>query len=133
MVDPADSEITSVSLSQGMCYGTCPVYEVILRRDGTASWHGKRSRSESATSKGRSMSTTSRAWRASSTVRGSFGWRDEYVAPVTDNPTYELEVVRDGDGKKVVQYATDDPPDFWVVAALVDWIASGIEWVERKG
>jgi len=34
----------------------------------------------------------------------------------------------------VVQYATDEPPDyFWVIAALVDSIVSDIEWVERQG
>jgi len=64
---------------------------------------------------------------------GSSGRATSTFAPVTDNPTYELEVVRDGDRKRVVQYAIDEPPDFWVVAAIVDSIASSIEWVERQG
>lgn len=52
---------------------------------------------------------------------------------MTDNPTYELEVQRGRDRRKVVQYASDEPPDFWVIAALVDSIASRIEWVGLGG
>jgi hypothetical protein len=37
-------------------------------------------------------------------------------------------VVRDGERKRVVQYATYEPADLWVIAALVDSIASGIDW-----
>ena len=33
-------EIVSIKLERGMCYGTCPVYSVELRSDGSAAYHG---------------------------------------------------------------------------------------------
>ena len=50
---------------------------------------------------------------------------------MTDHPGYELEVVRSRVKKTVSQYATDEPPDFWVIAALVDGIAGRLEWTPK--
>lgn len=64
---------------------------------------------------------------------GFFDWRDEYRPEVelTDHPGYELEVVRNRVKKAVSQYAVDEPPDFWVIAALVDGIAGRLEWTSK--
>lgn len=51
---------------------------------------------------------------------------------MTDNPEYVLEVVRQGSTKQVLQYATDEPPDFWTIATVIDGIASSIEWVSER-
>jgi len=56
-----------------MCYGTCPVYELVLRRDGTAPGMGEAFTERVGEFEGRSMRASSDAWRASSTVRGFFG------------------------------------------------------------
>jgi hypothetical protein len=133
MIEASDAElIDSVRLSRGMCYGTCPVYEVIFSRDGTASWHGDAFTQRLGAFEGSVAEDDFERLARFIERTGFFGWNDEYVAPVTDNPTYELEVVRAGHGKRVVQYATDEPPDFWVIAALVDAIAATIDWTERR-
>lgn len=36
---PADARI---ELKRGACYGTCPVYTVVLTADGVVRWHGER-------------------------------------------------------------------------------------------
>ena len=59
---------------------------------------------------------------------GFFGWADEYASGVTDTPDYILTVERDGGTKSVRQNASEEPPDFWVIAALVDRLAEGIDW-----
>lgn len=63
---------------------------------------------------------------------GFFDWGDRYEFDVTDNPEYELVVIRDGVKKGVVQYATDDPPGFWTIATLIDGIASQIDWTKEE-
>ncbi len=108
MIEPPNSVIGSVRLSRGTCYGTCPVYEVVLRRDGRASWRGEAFTERLGKFDGQ-VDEADFLRLASFIQRVFFEWQDEYVAPVTDNPTYELEVVRDGDRKRVVQYATDEP------------------------
>jgi hypothetical protein len=34
--------MTSVTLRRGLCFGTCPMYEVTLTAEGSATWHGER-------------------------------------------------------------------------------------------
>ena len=104
--------IDSVRLSRGMCYGTCPVYEVVFCQDGPASWHGEAFTTRIGEFEGRDF----RRLADFSDGVSFFDWEDEYLVPVTDNPEYELDVVRGTQRKTVVQFATDEPPDFWVVA-----------------
>jgi Domain of unknown function (DUF6438) len=126
------TDITSVTLSRGMCYGECPVYEVTLRANGSASWKGVLSTSRLGRYKARLD-----PWEFCGLARfiercGFFDWNDAYVMHVTDFPQYELTVRRGRRRKKVRQYATDEPPDFWVIARLVDAIADGLEWSADK-
>ena len=62
---------------------------------------------------------------------GFYTWSDRYETDVTDNPEYELETIRGSETKKVVQYATDEPGDFWTIATLVDGICFGVEWTRK--
>lgn len=59
---------------------------------------------------------------------GFFEWADRYEEAVTDHSTFELEVVRDGTTKRVIQYATDQPLGFSTIAMLIDGVAASIDW-----
>ncbi len=63
---------------------------------------------------------------------GFFDWQDEYTEMVTDHPTYVLTVSRGEESKTVVQYATDEPADFWTLAALVDGVSMQVVWADSK-
>jgi hypothetical protein len=115
-----------------MCYGTCPVYEVVFHREGSASWRGEAFTTRIGEFEGQIDERDFQRLADFIYRVGFFDWEDEYLVPVTDNPAYELDVVRGTRKKRVVQYATDEPPDFWVVATLIDAMASGVTW-ERRG
>jgi len=62
---------------------------------------------------------------------GFFDWKDEYRLNVTDLPTYEITVTKGGIGKTVLQYGMNEPPDFWVIAEVIDGISHDITWVSQ--
>ena len=65
---------------------------------------------------------------------GFFDWKAEYSleVEVTDTPTFVLSATRGNETNVVTQRGTDEPPDFWALAGLVDYVANQIEWVEVK-
>jgi hypothetical protein len=114
-----------------MCFGTCPAYEVTLRRDGTAGWRGEawveRMGLFGGTFDPDEFELLTRFIERSS----FFDWSDEYrpAYQISDGPGYDLEVTRGHLTKRVHQYGSDEPADFWVIAALVDGLATKVAWV----
>jgi hypothetical protein len=122
----------SVRLKRGMCFGKCPAYEVVLRADGTASWQGEGFVDRMGHHDGRFDPSQLVRLLALIERYGFFSWADEYTRFVTDLPTYELTVTRGGQAKRVIQYATDAPPHFWTIAALIDGVASHVLWDDSR-
>lgn len=118
----------SISLTRGMCFGTCPVYSVTLRADGTATWNGEAFVDRLGEFRGEFWEGEFDRLARFIQRSGFFDWHDEYAEAVTDNPTYTIEVERDGRSKRVLQYATDEPSDFWVIGRLIDSIAAEATW-----
>jgi Domain of unknown function (DUF6438) len=121
-------EMTSVTLRRGPCFGTCPMYEVTLTADGSASWHGERFVDRLGHHEGQvDVNDFGRLARFIQRAE-FFGWEPEYLANVTDLPDYFLTVVASNQSKTVRQNGVDEPADFWVIAALVDGLALAVEW-----
>jgi hypothetical protein len=122
------AEITSVTLRRGPCFGTCPVYQVTLARDGTATWNGERFVHRPGRYHGQAdINDVDRLARFIDRS-GFSGWDPEHLANVTDLPDYVLTVAAGEQTKTVRQNGVDEPADFWVIAALVDGLAEAVEW-----
>ncbi len=122
------SAITTIRLSRGPCFGTCPIYQVTLGADGTATWNGERFVKRIGRYRGEAEVNEVARLLAFVERAGFFGWDDEYVSNVTDTPDYILTVESNRGTKSVRQNASEEPPDFWVIAALVDGLAERIDW-----
>ncbi len=121
--------ITAVTLRRGDCRGFCPVYEVTLRSDGTGDWNGERFVDRIGRFHGQvNMGDFEKLARFIERTE-FFEWDDESSSGITDAPDYELVVVAGKRTKRVRQNGTDEPPDFWVIAAVVDGLAAGIDWM----
>lgn len=125
--------IEAVTLSRGACFGPCPIYEVTLRGDGTALWVGEEFTARRGTFRG-TFEPEDFAQLASFVDRcGFFDWAEHYepeLYVVTDGPTTTISATRQRTTKTVSQYVADEPADFWVLAALVDALASQVGWTE---
>ena len=128
------NKIQAVSLSRGACYGACPIYEVILRRSGKATWVGEANTERLGSFRGTFQPETFMQLASFVERSGFFEW-DEHYEPayeITDGPTTAISVTRGRIGKTVEQYESDEPPDFWVLATLIDAIAREVEWTTQS-
>ena len=131
-MDEYGSEVTSITLRRGACFGTCPIYQVTLNADGTATWDGEQFVDRIGHYEGQ-VDITDYGRLAEFIKRADFfDWEPEYLADVTDLPDYILTVVADGKTKTVRQNGVDEPPDFWVIAALVDHLAEAVDWASTS-
>lgn len=122
-------QIASVTLRRGPCRGFCPAYEVTLRSDGSADWDGERHVDRIGRFHGQFDSNDFQDLARFIERAGFFGWDEEYRGGASDSPDYELTVVAGDQTKHVLQNGTPEPADFWVIAALVDGLAAGIDWM----
>jgi len=111
--------------------GTCPVYSVTLRQDGTASWHGEIFTDPLGDAVAYIDGPDFHALAGFVERSGFFSWASNYSGNITCVPGYSLTVVGDGQSKSVHQMGTHDPPNFWVIARLIDAIAHDIGWGAR--
>ena len=127
-MDNPTVQITAVTLRRSGSRGFSPAYEVTLRADGSADWNGERFVLRIGRFYGQ-FDVRNFAKLAMFVERaGFFGWQDDYSSGVTDAPDYELAVAAGMRTKRVRQNGTDEPPDFWVIATVVDGLAAAIEW-----
>jgi Domain of unknown function (DUF6438) len=127
-MDEYQAEITSITLRRGPCFGACPMYEVMLAADGAATWYGERFVDRLGRDQGQvDINDFGRLARFMQRA-GFLDWEPEYLGNVTDLPDYFLTAVVGDQTKTVRQNGVDEPPDFWVIAAVVDGLAEAINW-----
>jgi hypothetical protein len=130
--DIKDWASLKITLTRGMCFGTCPVYTLEIDGDGSVHYKGERFVA---------ISGKHRTYIAPNAVRdlyvqfqkADFFWLLEgYQADVTDNPAYSLTLAYDGKSKTVGDYVGLMAGMPKAVAALenaVDVTAHAKTWV----
>jgi hypothetical protein len=140
-LEPADAEspygrfrptagkaITSIRLARGPCYGTCPVYSVTLRRDGSAQYVGEEFVDRLGTHRGEVYEGTFEYLAAAIEELGFFDLADSYAEPVTDQATATTTVVRSRRRTRVSNYGNAGPWQLWAVEMLIDAVVETVEW-----
>jgi hypothetical protein len=127
-------QFDSISLQRTACYGTCPIYQVVLRRDLSATYQGERFVSRLG------------AWHAGVPleVYGRLSYLIErldvmamdssYSRPVTDLPTSTLRIWPRGAvrPKAVSDYANAAPPEVRIVMSMIDGIVGDLTWTRSR-
>jgi hypothetical protein len=94
----------SIKLSRSGCYGTCPSYTVAIHGDGKIEFHGGHyvaiPGDHQAQIAPEAVARLLERFRAAD----FFAFKDKYVASVTDNPTYCLELAIDTKKKTITDY-----------------------------
>lgn len=122
-----------INLSRTACFGACPDYSVSIRGDGSVHFTGRRFVL---------MPGDHEAHVSSESVKGLvekfekakfFAARDEYVARITDNPTYTLALTVAGKTKIVRDYVGTQVGMPLVIVDLergVDELAGTERWIK---
>lgn len=126
-------QIDEITLEHTGCFGSCPIYKVILRRDGFASYTGK----DYAERKGSYHAKLDRLpfENLAQLIYGDgfFNMRDRYEAPFTDLDTMIITVLRNGKRKTVEAYGGSYPIELWGMAIAIDAIADEMKWIPDQG
>lgn len=128
---PDAAKISAITLERTACYGTCPVYKVTLRRDGTVTYEGKQF--VKASGRRSHKISTDRFLRLAQEIRqvGFFALQDEYshkknadgsATFVTDLPT-TITTVEAGEKRKTVKNYFGGPKRLFDLEQLIDEIA----------
>jgi Domain of unknown function (DUF6438) len=121
--------IESVELRRGPCFGTCPVYRVRLSRAGAAEWEGEAFTDRVGRFSGRVEAEEFTLVASFIERSGFFSWDEDYPPSATCLPDYTLTVATVDLTRRVTVWAdSPSPPDFQVIARLVDGIADRINW-----
>lgn len=111
-------QITEVTLERTACFGTCPMYKVTVRRDGTLIYEGKRFVPMMGTYKGTAYGFDRLAEFI--LAQDYFNLNDDYSSNVTDLPSAITSVVRNGQRKTIRNYGGAGPIGLWGVEMAID-------------
>ncbi|MCA9664336.1 MAG: hypothetical protein KC503_02075 [Myxococcales bacterium] len=126
---PKPDPVVSIALRRTMCFGSCPAYTVLLRRDGTADYHGRSYAPRTGHHKG-----ALHPWRFEQLAKllahlGFFKLNDSYRARVTcQSSTYVTVTRRSGKTKTVQEYGSAAPVALWGIRQAIDGVAQRIMW-----
>jgi len=133
---PAQQAPVEIVLSRTACYGFCPDYTVAISGDGTVRYEGRRF----VNVVGERTATIPRADVERLLARfDSIGFerlRDQYRAPITDLPTYTIQLTRNGRTKTVADYggvSAGMPDAVRELQDEIDRVAGTARWVLRDG
>lgn len=113
-------QITEVTLERTACYGTCPMYKVTLKSDGTIIYEGQRFVETLGTYTGTAYGFERLAQLI--LAANYFNLKDEYTRPITDMPSAITSVVRGGKRKVISNYADTGPVELWGIEMAIDGI-----------
>ncbi len=131
----AARDITRVKLRRGMCYGTCPVFDLTLRADGTAIWNGQAWVEPLGEHRGRISAAAFDRVTRKVIENGFDDWPPVLIDEtqrITDVPDYELTVARGGVRKHVVQEHPYLPPGFERIAHEMERVVRRLGWSAQE-
>ena len=129
--------ISEITLERERCYGGCPVYKVILRRDEPATYIGR----ENVPRIGKYKSQTypyqplgAEFIRLAKLVasQGYLKMNDRYTVAMTDAETVITSIVHNGERKTIVNYGNQGPVELYGIEMAIDGVAAQIKWEEDK-
>src|ERR1700680_4731414 len=118
----------SIQLSRSGCYGTCPSYSVVIYGDGTIDFHGRRYVAIPGDFQAHIAPEAAARLLERFRAADFFDLKDKYVAGVTDNPTYCLELVIGAKKKTITDYVGT-----WVgMPALINELEDAVDETAGK-
>jgi len=124
-----DHGITEIGIERTGCMGWCPVYVLIVKRDGTFRYIGDAEVARLGTHTGKIADGEFNRLAEFIRDSGYMNLKDGYVENVTDISTTYTTVVMNGQRKVVMHYGDDDgPSSLWVTEVLIDRLLEGATW-----
>ena len=125
--------IKSVSLKRSGCYGPCPVYNLTFYLSGTAEYNGIRNVNKKGNYTGKiSIWNYGKLCYLIDNI-GFTQLEDKYRLRATDLASVTIIVnYKNGDQKKVYDYGSQGPIEFWSLTKAIDGIKNEIDWKKNE-
>jgi hypothetical protein len=108
-----------LTLEKTACFGTCPIYSLLIFQDGTAIYEGRRFVSDSGSFKINFTPEQLNAIKAKAEEIKYFELEDKYDSPVTDFPT-TITSIRIGNKIKIIQNRVAGPGELKSFESFVE-------------
>ncbi len=122
-----------VTIDRGACFGTCPMYQLVIYEDGTVVFMGIRFVGATGINIGQIEPEEVTALVESITEQGYFELDDEYTdQPVSDLPTVTTSVLGEEGYKEIIHYLGDDsaPDALTAIEDSIDAAVNVSQWIE---
>lgn len=120
-------KIEEIGIERTGCYGSCPVYSVIIKSDGSFTYHGIRYIEKVGYFKGQIFRGYVDDLCRFIEESGYMKLDQIYHRPVTDMETVYTTVVMDGKRQIVKDYGDAGPAKLWVLENLIDHLVMNSE------
>ncbi|HET6249478.1 MAG TPA: DUF6438 domain-containing protein [Tepidisphaeraceae bacterium] len=120
----AEPVVTEIGQRRTPCYGTCPVYAVTIKRDGTFKYHGTEFVNHKGDWTGHLADSEFQRLAKLVLAADFANLKEKYSETITDHATVYTRVDIDGKSKVVEDYAHAGPE---ALRALEDAILSAID------
>jgi hypothetical protein len=121
-----------ITLQRGVCFGNCAAYKVRIKDDGTIEYEGYNFVAVPGHHVGRVTEAAVRELYEEFRKADFFWLLDNYSAPITDNPAYQLDIAFDDKHKSVGDYvgrAVGMPKAVTDLENAIDTVANTKKWV----
>lgn len=122
--------VSLIGLKRTPCFGTCPVYELVLNNDGSVVYKGERFVEKEGTLTGQVNARDYNRLAEYIVTNDLKSLADEYRVGATDLPGTYVAFVQDGEKKVIYDYGNVGPTELWVLQQLIDSMLSGVVWDE---
>jgi|GEM_PF-1391501 len=114
----------TLTLSRSGCYGSCPSYVVLIRRDGTVTWDGKNHVSFQGTVKYKVDADAASRLIDEFSVDQVWELCTRYWTSVTDSATTTIDIEVGGVRKSISDYAGSSPEWFQTLTNSIDGVTN---------
>jgi hypothetical protein len=121
-------EPVRITLERTSCFGTCPVYTVTMRSDGSVSYEGTQHVRVPGKHSWKIDPAAVLALAREMEAAGFFEMKDEYTASITDLPTILTTLTR-GSRTKTVKDYFGGPPKLKEIEARIDAVSGARDYV----
>ena len=125
--------IAEIGIERTGCYGTCPAYTFIVKRDGTFRYQGGKYAERQGEFYGTVPVRDFHQLAQFIKDSGYMSLEDTYARMVTDNSTTYTMVVMDGKQKVIKNYADAGPTKLWAIQQLMDNLMGKAHWEKSQG
>lgn len=122
----APAKIREITLERTPCFGTCPVYSLTLKEDGTAIYKGTRFVDRIGTYEGHFNPGDLDRLASTMARLGGAKWKASYTANVTDLPS-QIVTIKTSSGKRTIrEYGSTGPEGLWAFQEIIDGVGANV-------